>query len=64
MNGKTITVLKDFLPASARRSFHVTCKAGDVLLIESEHDHGTMCTLNGVICFLLEEEVYWYCRRD
>lgn len=60
----TITVLKDFLPASASRSYHVYCHAGDVLEIQSEHDHGTMCTLAGVICFLTEEEVYRFCRRD
>ena len=57
-----LEVLKDFLPKSALRSFHVTCVAGDILLVEKEYDHGTMCTKNGVMCFLLEEEVYKYCR--
>lgn len=60
----TVTVLKDFLPASASRSFHVYCYAGDVLQVQTEHDHGTMCTREGTMCFLLEEEIYWYCRRD
>jgi len=59
-----IVVLKAFLPASAARSFHVSCEVGDVLVVDKEHDHGTMCLKNGVICFLLEEEVYKFCRRE
>lgn len=59
-----IIVLKAFLPASAARSYHVSCEVGDVLVVDKEHDHGTMCLKNGVICFLLEEEVYKYCRRE
>lgn len=59
-----IIVLKPFLPASAQRSFHVSCEVGDQLEVEKEYDHGTMCRKNGVICFLLEEEVYKFCRRE
>ncbi|MFA7341527.1 MAG: hypothetical protein WC028_32385 [Candidatus Obscuribacterales bacterium] len=59
-----IIVLKAFFPASAARSFHVSCEVGDILVVEKEHDHGTMCTKNGVMCFLLEEEVYKFCRRE
>lgn len=63
MTERKLEVLKDFFPKSAERSFHVTCQTGDILVIEQEHDHGTMCRKNGVICFLLEEEVYRYCRE-
>ena len=58
-----ILVKKPFLPASAARSYHVYCEAGDELEVEQEHDHGTMCRKQGVMCFLLEEEVYKFCER-
>ncbi|MBK7747361.1 MAG: hypothetical protein IPP57_28460 [Candidatus Obscuribacter sp.] len=63
MTGRKLEVLKDFFPKSAERSFHVTCTAGDILDIDREYDHGTLCYKNGVICFLLEEEVYRFCRE-
>ncbi|MBI5172004.1 MAG: hypothetical protein SFV17_20575 [Candidatus Obscuribacter sp.] len=63
MAERKLEVLKAFFPQSAARSFHVTCEVGDILIIEQEYDHGTMCKKNGVMCFLLEEEVYRYCRE-
>ncbi len=63
MTDRKLEVIKSFFPKSAERSFHVTCEAGDILDIEQEHDHGTMCRKNGVMCFLLEEEVYRFCRE-
>jgi hypothetical protein len=62
-SAEKIVVNKAFLPASAARSFHVHCDVGDELIVDKEYDHGTMCLKNGVICFLLEEEVYKYCTR-
>jgi len=64
LSAEKIIVLKAFLPASAQRSYHVYCEVGDQLPVEKEYDHGTMCRKNGVICFLLEEEVYKFCRRE
>jgi hypothetical protein len=59
---QTLTVHTAFLPASAQRSFHVYCEVGDVLVVEKDYDHGTMTSNNGVMCFLLEEEIYKYCN--
>jgi len=58
-----ILVKEPFLPASASRSYHVYCEAGDELTVEQEYDHGTMCRKQGVMCFLLEEEVHRFCKR-
>lgn len=58
---QTLTVHTAFLPASAQKTFHVTCKVGDVLVVEKEHVHGWTTFNNGVLCFVLEEEVYKYC---
>ena len=63
MTKEKILVEKPFLPQSAARSYHVYCDAGDLLEVEKEHDHGTMCRKDGVMCFLLEEEVYKFCKR-
>jgi len=62
MAEQTLTVHTAFLPASAQRSFHVSCKPGDILVVQKEHDHGVTTHLNGVLCFLLDEEVYKYCH--
>ncbi|MBU6455818.1 MAG: hypothetical protein KGS72_28870 [Cyanobacteria bacterium REEB67] len=62
MAQQTLTVQKAFLPASAQKSFHVYCNVGDVLVVEKEHEHGVTTRLNGVLCFLLDEEVYKYCH--
>lgn len=62
MTAQTLTVHTAFLPASARRSYHVNCEVGDVLVVEQDHDHGTTTRKNGVLCFLLEEEIYKYCH--
>jgi len=59
---QTLTVHTAFFPASARRSFHITLEAGDLLIVEQEHEHGVTTRRNGVLCFLLDEEVYKYCQ--
>ena len=61
MAQQTLTVHTDFLPVSAQKSFHVSCKVGDVLIVEKEYVHGWMTANKGVPCFVLEEEVYKYC---
>lgn len=63
--GDLIHVLNDFLPESAKRTFHVSCKAGDVLTVDVDFAHGTLTrTSTGMICFVTEEEVYKYCRYE
>lgn len=63
--GDLIHVVKDFLPESASRTFHVSCKAGDVLTVDVDFAHGTLTrTATGMICFVTEEEVYKYCRYE
>ena len=62
MAAQTLTVHTAFLPASARRSYHIYLEVGDVLVVEADHEHGTTTRLNGVLCFLLEEEIYKYCH--
>jgi hypothetical protein len=59
---QTLTVHTAFLPASARRSYHIYLEVGDVLVVEKDHDHGTTTRKDGVLCFLLEEEIYKYCH--
>lgn len=63
MTDRKIEVLKDFFPQSAAKSYHVTCVAGDILEVQWDNEIGTMTHKNGVICFLLEEEIYKYCRE-
>lgn len=62
---KKIYVAKcDFLPESARKSFHVSVVKGDRLEVESERDNGDMCRLNGKPVFLSEEDIYRYCEVE
>ena len=59
---QSVTVHTAFLPASARRSYHIYLEVGDVLVVENDYDTGTMFLCNGVVCFLLEEEIYKFCH--
>lgn len=61
---KVYVAKRDFLPESARKSFHIDVKKGDRMVVESEHDHGDMCRLNGKQVFLSEEDIYRYCEVE
>lgn len=55
---KVYIVREDFLPESARRSYHVYLKKGDRLVVEKEYDHGDMTRLGDTQVFVTEEEIY------
>ncbi len=64
MAPKVYVAIRDFLPESARKSFHIDVKKGDRLEVEREYDHGDMCRLNGKQVFLSEEDIYRYCEVE
>ncbi len=64
MAPKVYVAKRDFLPESARKSFHIDVKKGDRLEVEREYDHGDMCKLNGKQVFLSEEDIYRYCEVE
>lgn len=64
MANKVYVAKRDFLPESARKSFHIDVKKGDRLEVETEYDHGDMCRLNGKQVFLSEEDIYRYCEVE
>lgn len=64
MAKKFYVAKSDFLPESARKSFHISVKKGDRLEVEREYDHGDMCRLNGKPVFLSEEDLYRYCEVE
>jgi hypothetical protein len=58
----TVYVAKqDFLPESARRTFHVDVKAGDRLVFLWRNENGDMTKRGNEEIFLSEEDIYRYC---
>jgi hypothetical protein len=64
MANKVYVAKCDFLPESARKSFHVDVKKGDRLVVEAEYDHGDMTRLGDTPVFLSEEDIYRYCEVE